>query len=37
MRILVVVTDPDDIAHLLHGAPPRPNPHPPGQLRLFSV
>jgi hypothetical protein len=33
-----VVTDPDDIARILHGAraPPRPpRPHPPGQLRLF--
>jgi hypothetical protein len=37
MRVLDVVTDPDDIARLLHGAraPPRPRPHPPGQVLLF--
>ena len=37
MRIVDVVTDPADIAHILHGArtPPRPRPHPPGQVLLF--
>jgi len=39
MRVLDVVTDPDDIARLLHGAraPPRHRPHPPGQVLLFPV
>ena len=39
MRILEVVSDPDDIARVLHGArapPPPPRPHPPGQLLLFA-
>jgi hypothetical protein len=38
MQVLDVVTDPDDITRLLHGAraPPRPpRPHPPGQVLLF--
>ena len=38
MHILDVVTDPDDITRILHGAraPPRPpRPHPPGQLLLL--
>ena len=38
MHILDVVSDPDDIARILHGAraPPRPpRPHPPGQSLLF--
>jgi hypothetical protein len=39
MRVVAVVTDPDDIARILHGArvPPRPpRPHPPGQVLLFA-
>src|SRR5690606_29786031 len=40
MRILDVVSDPDDIARVLHGAraraPPRPRAHPPGQVLLFA-
>jgi len=35
MRILEVVTDPEVIAELLHGARAPPRPCPPGQLRLF--
>ena len=39
MRILDVVSDPDDIARVDHRAraPPRPpRPHPPGQVLLFA-
>ena len=39
MRVVAVVTDPDDIARILRGAraPPRPpRPHPPGQVLLFA-
>jgi hypothetical protein len=39
MRVLEVVSDPDDIARVLHGArapPPPPRPHPPGQVLLFA-
>ncbi|MBK8261908.1 MAG: transposase [Nannocystis sp.] len=39
MRVLEVVSDPDDIARVLHGArapPPRPRPDPPGQVLLFA-
>ena len=39
MCVVDVVTDPDDIARILHGAraPPRPpRPHPPGQVLLFA-
>ena len=39
MRVLEVVSDPDDIARVLHGArapPPRPRLHPPGQVLLFA-
>lgn len=39
MRVVAVVTDPDDIARTLHGAraPPRPpRPHPQGQVLLFA-
>ena len=35
MRILEVVTDPEVIAELLHGARAPPRPSPPGQLGLF--
>jgi hypothetical protein len=35
MRVLRAVTDPDEIAELLHGARPPPLPSPPGQLALF--
>jgi hypothetical protein len=39
MRVLEVVSDPDDIVRVLHGAqaPPRPpRPAPPGQVLLFT-
>jgi hypothetical protein len=35
VRVLRAVTDPDEIAELLHGARPPPLPSPPGQLALF--
>ena len=35
MRILEVVTDPEALAELLHGARAPPRPSPPGQLQLF--
>ena len=35
MRILEVVTDPEALAELLHGARVPPRPCPPGQLGLF--
>ncbi len=35
LKLLEVVTDPDKIALLLHGARPPPRPPPPGQLLLF--
>ena len=35
MRVLEVVSDPDAIARILHGARAPPAPHPPGQLLLL--
>jgi len=35
MKVLEVVTDPNAIAWLLHGARAPPRPCPPGQLELF--
>jgi hypothetical protein len=36
VRVLRAVTDPDDMAELLHGARLPPLPSPPGQLGLFA-
>jgi len=35
MKVLEIVTDPNAIARLLHGARAPPRPYPPGQLGLF--
>ena len=35
MRVLEVVSDPEAIARILHGARAPPAPHPPGQLLLL--